>query len=148
MFMPERPGACVAACRALLEGEPELLADFAAIFTDAGIRWERLPDDLRLGFADIAWEHLQGQGLAPGPGDRRFIRRSERRCPSCGGAEPVYRSHLDWGITTFWVALVIGIIGFVLLFILIGWLVLGLLWLWTAYRIVRGWLRLLDNRGI
>lgn len=80
--------ACVDACRALLEDEPELLADFAAIFTDAGIRWERLPDDLRLGFADIAWEHLQGEGLAPGPGDRRFIRRSERRCPACGGAEP------------------------------------------------------------
>ena len=33
-------------------------------------------------------------------------------------------------------------------FILIGYLVLGLLWLWTAYRIIRGWLRLLDNRGI
>lgn len=65
-----------------------------------------------------------------------------------GSAEPVYRSHLDWGITTFWVALLIGIIGFVLLFILIGYLVLGLLWLWTAYRIIRGWLRLLDNSGI
>ncbi len=65
-----------------------------------------------------------------------------------GSAEPIYRSHLSWGITTFWVALVIGIIGFVLLFILIGYLVLGLLWLWTAYRIIRGWLRLLDNRGI
>lgn len=65
-----------------------------------------------------------------------------------GAAEPVYRSHLDWGITTFWVALVIGIIGFVLLFVLIGYLVLGLLWLWTAYRIIRGWLALLDGRSI
>ncbi len=65
-----------------------------------------------------------------------------------GDAAPVYRSHLDWGITTFWVALVIGIIGFILLFILVGYLVLGLLWLWTAYRIARGWLRLLDGRAI
>ena len=64
------------------------------------------------------------------------------------GADPVYRSHLGWSIRTFWWALLWLIIGTVLTIILIGYAILGLLWLWTAYRIVRGWLRLADNLPI
>jgi len=64
-----------------------------------------------------------------------------------GDARPLYRTHLSWGITTFWVTLIIGIIGFLLTFVVIGWLVLGVLWLWTAYRIIRGWMRLIDERA-
>lgn len=65
-----------------------------------------------------------------------------------GAADPVYRSHLSWGIVTFWVALIVGVLGVILTFVLVGYLVLGLLWLWTAYRVIRGWLRLADNRDI
>ncbi|MCA9717020.1 MAG: hypothetical protein H6713_30255 [Myxococcales bacterium] len=82
--------ACVDVCRELLAGEPEMLADFDAIFTDAGTRWDRLPTDLRLGLADIVWERLGERGLAPEPepSARGFIRRTELRCPTCGGAPP------------------------------------------------------------
>ena len=37
----------------------------------------------------------------------------------------IYRSHLTWGIRTFWWALLCFIIG-------------AVLWLWTAYRTIRG----------
>ncbi len=80
--------ACVTACAGLLIDEPELHADFTAVFAGPVPRWERMPDDLRLGFADIAWEHLVERGLAPPPGERRFIHRIERRCRTCGGAPP------------------------------------------------------------
>ena len=63
-----------------------------------------------------------------------------------GGSIAPYRSHYGWGIVTFWVTLLIGIIGFLLTFVLIGYAVLGVLWLWTAYRVIRGWLRLMDRR--
>ncbi|MEZ4383499.1 MAG: hypothetical protein R3A79_19370 [Nannocystaceae bacterium] len=82
--------ACVDACRELLAAEPEMLADFDAIFTCDRVRWDRLPDDLRLGLADIVWARLGELDLAPrsSPHTRSFIRRAELRCPSCGGAPP------------------------------------------------------------
>jgi uncharacterized membrane protein len=39
-------------------------------------------------------------------------------------------------------------VGSILTIILIGWAILGLLWLWTAYRTIRGWLRLTDGLPI
>ena len=64
------------------------------------------------------------------------------------GAEPLYRTHLTWGIRTFWWALFWFIIGAILSLILIGYVILAILWLWTAYRVVRGWLRLADSLSI
>lgn len=65
-----------------------------------------------------------------------------------GDADPVYKSHLSWGIRTFWWALLWFIVGAVLVVVLVGYLILGLVWLWTAYRVIRGWLRLADNVAI
>jgi uncharacterized membrane protein len=65
-----------------------------------------------------------------------------------GGAEPLYRTQLTWGIRTFWWALFWFVVGSILTIILIGWAILGLLWLWTAYRTIRGWLRLADGLPI
>jgi uncharacterized membrane protein len=58
-------------------------------------------------------------------------------------------SHYRWQIRTFWFALLWAIIGWVLVFTLIG-IVLGVpiliaLTLWLIYRIGRGWLRLRDR---
>jgi hypothetical protein len=79
--------ACVAVCRELLADEPELLADLTSIFTGERPRWDRLPDDLRRGLADIAWDALVARGLAPAPGDRTFIDRRVRRCEAPGCVE-------------------------------------------------------------
>ena len=59
-------------------------------------------------------------------------------------------SHFRWQIRTFWFALLWAIIGWVLIFTIIG-AVLGVpiliaLTLWLIYRIGRGWLRLGDRR--
>jgi uncharacterized membrane protein len=55
-------------------------------------------------------------------------------------------SHYRWQIRTFWFALLWAIIGWALIFIVIGVLVLIALTLWLIYRIARGWLRLRDHK--
>lgn len=61
-------------------------------------------------------------------------------------------SHYRWQIRTFWFALVWAIIGWVLIFTLIGapvgLVVLVALTFWLIYRIARGWLRLHDRRAM
>lgn len=53
-------------------------------------------------------------------------------------------SHLDWQVRSFWWWLFWAAIGLILTTILIGWLILAAAWIWFAYRVLRGWLRLVD----
>lgn len=55
-------------------------------------------------------------------------------------------SHFRWQIRTFWFGLLWSVIGFVLLFVLIGYLVLLVNLVWLIYRIVKGWMRLNENK--
>jgi uncharacterized membrane protein len=59
-------------------------------------------------------------------------------------------AHYRWQIRTFWFALLWALIGWALVFTLIGAVVgvpiLIALTLWLIYRIGRGWLRLRDQR--
>jgi uncharacterized membrane protein len=59
-------------------------------------------------------------------------------------------SHYRWQIRTFWFALLWFVIGWVLIFTIVGVVVgvpiLAALTLWLIYRIARGWLRLRDRR--
>jgi uncharacterized membrane protein len=59
-----------------------------------------------------------------------------------------FESHMTSAIRTFWIGLIVGLIGIVLAFFLIGFLVLGLLALWQLFRIVRGLVRALDGDPI
>lgn len=56
--------------------------------------------------------------------------------------------HATWLIRTFWIWLLMWAVGFVLLIVLIGWLVIGAAQLWLVYRIVKGWLLLTDERPV
>ncbi len=58
----------------------------------------------------------------------------------------VYESHLDNQVTIFWVAVILGFVGWVLLLVAIGWLVWAVLWLWVLWRAGRGLWRALDGR--
>lgn len=55
-------------------------------------------------------------------------------------------SHFRWQIRTFWFALLWGLIGAFLLMIGIGAIILTATGIWTIYRIVKGWLYLIDDK--
>lgn len=55
-------------------------------------------------------------------------------------------THFRWQIRTFWFGLLWSVLGFVLLLVFVGYLVLAADSIWVLYRIVKGWLRLNDNK--
>ncbi len=57
-------------------------------------------------------------------------------------------SHFDWQIRTFWISLLWVVVGAVLCFVFIGWLVLAAGAIWYIYRIVKGWLRLSEGKPV
>lgn len=57
-------------------------------------------------------------------------------------------SHFDWQIKTFWIGLAASIVGWITLWILIGWLILLAVAIWSIYRIVKGWLALNDRKPL
>jgi uncharacterized membrane protein len=57
-------------------------------------------------------------------------------------------SHFRWQIRTFWWGLLWGVIGGILAFVLVGFIVLAADVVWIIYRIVKGWLRLAERRAV
>ncbi|CAL7961568.1 conserved hypothetical protein [Gammaproteobacteria bacterium] len=57
-------------------------------------------------------------------------------------------SHFVWQIRTFWIGLAASFVGFILTFILIGFLVLAATLVWIVYRVIKGYLLLDENRPI
>lgn len=55
-------------------------------------------------------------------------------------------SHFRWQIRTFWFGLLWGALGGITVLIIIGWAVLIADGIWIIYRIVKGWLRLNENK--
>ncbi|MDD5007665.1 MAG: hypothetical protein PHU49_15970 [Syntrophorhabdaceae bacterium] len=55
-------------------------------------------------------------------------------------------SHFRWQIRTFWFGLLWGALGGITVLIVIGWPVLIADGIWIIYRIIKGWLRLNDNK--
>ena len=55
-------------------------------------------------------------------------------------------SHFRWQIRTFWFGVLWSVIGFITIFLLVGYLVLLANVVWVIYRVVKGWLALNDNR--
>ncbi len=55
-------------------------------------------------------------------------------------------SHFRWQIRSFWYGLLWLVLGALTLLIGVGFIVWGVTYIWLIYRIVKGWLRLNDNR--
>lgn len=55
-------------------------------------------------------------------------------------------THFKWQIRTFWWSLLWGIVGFVSFYFLIGIPIVIAAGIWFIYRIVKGWLRLNDQK--
>ncbi|MGU3496941.1 DUF4870 family protein [Xanthobacteraceae bacterium A53D] len=63
-------------------------------------------------------------------------------------AGTIYESHFTWLIRTFWIGLIVGIIGFFTSFILIGVPILIACYIWGIYRVVKGFLAFNDRKPI
>ena len=59
-----------------------------------------------------------------------------------------YESHFAYAIRSFWIGLALTVAGFVLSFVLVGFLVLALAWAWWLVRVIRPMVALLDDRPI
>lgn len=57
-------------------------------------------------------------------------------------------THVTWQIRTFWLWLLMAVIGWLTVIVLIGWLILLVAHLWLIYRIIKGWIVLADDRPI
>lgn len=55
-------------------------------------------------------------------------------------------SHFRWQIRTFWFGLLWSVVGAITWIIIVGWFVLSANAIWIIYRIVKGWLRLNENK--
>ena len=62
--------------------------------------------------------------------------------------DPVLRSHYAFQIRTFWIGLLYLAIGFLLGFVLIGFLVLGWWLVWSLIRIIKGFIALNECKPI
>lgn len=60
----------------------------------------------------------------------------------------IYYDHMQYLIRTFWISLIGAIVGFLLLIILIGWVLLIAVTIWYIYRIVMGAIKLNDGQGV
>ncbi len=65
-----------------------------------------------------------------------------------GSGNAMLDSHYDFQIRTFWIGLLYLIVGFVLMFVLIGFVVWGWWFVWSLIRNIKGILALNENRPI
>lgn len=61
----------------------------------------------------------------------------------------IYESHFDWQIRTFWWGLLWAVLGMLLIIAAgLGFLVMFVAWIWAIYRVVKGWLKLTENKPV
>ena len=60
----------------------------------------------------------------------------------------VYESHVEWQIRTFWWGLLWAVLGLLLAVVLVGFVVMFVAWIWMIYRVVKGWLKLIENKPV
>ena len=63
-------------------------------------------------------------------------------------AGTLLESHFTWLIRTFWITLIAGIVGVILLFVFIGWIILIAVGIWYIWRVAKGWLKLNDGEAL
>lgn len=58
----------------------------------------------------------------------------------------LFEDHFQNIIHTFWWSLAWSAVGFILVFVLVGYFVLFAVWVWSTYRFVKGLARLSSNK--
>lgn len=59
----------------------------------------------------------------------------------------IYHSHYTNAIRTFWWTIFWTVVGCILVFVAIGWLILGAAWLWALYRVVNGFAKITSDEA-
>ena len=57
----------------------------------------------------------------------------------------IYHSHYSNSIRIFWWSLLWTIVGGVLVFVVVGWAILAIAWLWALYRVVDGFAKITSD---
>jgi uncharacterized membrane protein len=57
-------------------------------------------------------------------------------------------THYTWQIVTFWWSVLWTVVGFILTFIFIGWIVWAIAFFWFLYRVVKGWSQLGQGKPV
>lgn len=63
-------------------------------------------------------------------------------------AGTIYHSHAQYLIKTFWYTLLGMLVGWLTLFLVIGFVIITVAAVWFIYRVVMGFIKLLDNRPV
>lgn len=63
-------------------------------------------------------------------------------------ASTYYYDHIQFLIRTFWGAVIGMLIGMVLVFVFIGTFVIWLVGIWYMFRVIYGFIKLLDNKTV
>lgn len=65
-----------------------------------------------------------------------------------GDAGPVWQSHLEYQMRTFWYGVATIFVGVVFLYVVVGWFILLWWFIWTVVRCVKGSIAANDERPI
>ncbi|HRL20216.1 MAG TPA: hypothetical protein PLG97_05285 [Alcaligenes sp.] len=57
-------------------------------------------------------------------------------------------SHFTWQIKTFWIGVIGGVVSYLLMFVVIGFITTIIVSVWVIYRLVKGLLALNDGKPI
>ena len=57
-------------------------------------------------------------------------------------------SHFCWQIRTFWYGLLWLFIGAVLYIFIVGYFIIFMVWIWQIYRVIKGWMRLVEHKSM
>ena len=60
----------------------------------------------------------------------------------------LYESHFNWQIRTFWWGLAWFALGCILVIVGVGLIILFAAWVWVIYRVVKGWLKLIEGKAV
>ncbi len=59
----------------------------------------------------------------------------------------IFEDHYSNIIKTFWWGLGLSILGFILAFFVVGYLILLVVWVWSIYKIVKGLAKITSNKA-
>ncbi|MDB4838180.1 hypothetical protein OAH87_06945 [Marinomonas sp.] len=61
--------------------------------------------------------------------------------------DTIFEDHYQNIISTFWWGITVSILGFILTFFFIGFIVLFVIWVWSIFKVVKGLSRVLSNQS-